>query len=129
MRFDAAVRQFATHALAGNPERTVAIGPLVWELPPAHDTRAWYFVVASGDAKGTCRLDQVKVPKGHGPKGAMELAAEARVALLAEIGRRKPPAVIHDFDDELLLAQFCEAAWPSPLTSRLRERIEKERNS
>ena len=37
------------------------------------------------------------------------------------------PMVLHEFDDELRFAEFCEAMWPCERTTRIRAGVEPER--
>jgi len=45
--------------------------------------------------------------------------------MLALVERR--PCVMHDFDDELEMAKWAEAAWPCAKSTRIRKSIEAER--
>ena len=117
------LQRFADHVLRGAGETPmIALGPLVWGIEPGHDTRHWYFVAASIDAKGELRLDQFKIPQDN-----RQLAEQTRTGLMITILQRQPPCVLSDFDDELALAQWCEALAPSERTRRIRADIEQER--
>jgi hypothetical protein len=114
-----AIAKHVTHGAGKAP--MIAIGPLVWGIETGHDTKHWYFVVASISAKGRLRLDQINVPVDN-----RDFAQEARTDLFAAlIGRR--PIVIHDFDDELAMAKWAEAIAPSERTRRIRQGLEQER--
>ena len=117
-----AVTQFADSVLHGGRDTpTIAVGPVVWNIEAGHDRKHWYFMVASTDAAGKFRTDQLKIANDDKP-----LAEETRAALvLAFVNRRH--AVIHDFNDELTMARFCEALWPCDKTHRLRASVEQER--
>ena len=95
---------------------------LVWGIDPGHDRRHWYFVVCSIDAKGELRIDQFKIARDD-----RDLAKQTRAELMLEMIQRRPPSVIMDFDDELLLARWCEALCPGERSRRIRSAIERER--
>ena len=113
-----AIAQFADFVLHGAGEAPhVVLGPVVWGLDDGHDTKHWYFVVGSGDAGGAFRVDQLKIAKDD-----RDWAEEARGALMMEFFSRRP-IVMHDFDDELLMARFCSDVWPGEKTRRIRESL------
>lgn len=114
---------FADHVLDGTGDAPqIALGPLVWGTEPGRDGRHWYFVVCSIDAKGELRLDQFKVASDD-----RDLAEECRTGLWMEFIQRRPPIVMHDFDDELPMARWCEALCPGDRSRRIREDIQRER--
>jgi hypothetical protein len=116
------LRRFADSVLHGGGDApTVTIGPLVWGIEPGHDTKHWYFIVGSADARGNFRTDQLKIEKDD-----KALAEETRAALMLVFIERRP-VVMHDFDDELAMARYCEALWPCDKTHRLRASVEQER--
>ena len=118
-----AVRWFADHVMTGVSETpTLALGPIVWTIEPGHDTRQWYFVVASLDAEGEIRLDQFRIGADD-----LSLAEKCRAMLMLELIQRRPPCVLSDFDDELAMACWCEALCPCEKTRRIRENCEAER--
>jgi hypothetical protein len=95
----------------------VIIGPVVWQ--DNQGKREWYFMVASGDGGG---FFTVKV--GFGDDA--ELADQSRASAFAAFAMRKP-IVIHDMDDELVMARWCEVIWPCSKTRTIRAAIEAER--
>jgi hypothetical protein len=84
-------------------------------------SRVSVFLVATADAEGTFRIDQLKVAQGN-----RQLAEEVRAALMSEFIQRRP-VVLHNFDDELRLARFCETIWLCDKTRRIRAALEQER--
>lgn len=121
--FGDAIAAFADSMLHGTGKApNVAIGPVVWGIDDGHDARHWYFIVASiGAKKGELRIDQFKI----GPDDR-DLAEQARAALSLALLQRRP-IVVHDFDDELALAKWCEALCPGKRSRRIREDLERER--
>jgi hypothetical protein len=118
----AIIAAFADHALHGTGAApNVALGPIVWGIYPGHDTRHWYFVVCSVDAKGELRIDQFTIAQDD-----RDLAEQSRAGLMLEMMHRKP-IVLVDFDDELPMARWCEALCPGERTSGIRAGIERER--
>jgi hypothetical protein len=116
-----AVRRFAKAVLCSvDHTLIVAVGPVVWDVTTGHDVRHWFFMVGSCDANGAFRIDQFKIVGNN-----LVLAEQCRDDLITELGRRKP-ITIYTFDDELAMMQFCEAAWPSERTHKLRASIEQE---
>jgi hypothetical protein len=97
----------------------VAVGPTVWDIDK-QDGRRWYFVCASADAVGAFHLDSLRVDKDD-----KHLADRMRGAVFSELIRR-PPAVIHDFEDEVQFAGFCAAMWPSERTRKILEEIKAD---
>jgi hypothetical protein len=55
-----------------------------------------------------------------------DLAERLRASLIVALIQGRP-LVIHDTDDELEMARWCEAIWPSEKTRRVRAGIEAER--
>ena len=92
------------------------VGPIVWE-PDNDGGQRWYFVLASGAREGA-RLDCIKSPK-------MALVEKFRAALYGALIAERP-IVVHDFDDELEMARWVEATWPSPKTRKIRADMEAE---
>jgi hypothetical protein len=81
--------------------------------------REWYFTVASGDRAGFFTL---KVGCGDDA----QLADQCRASAFVVFAMRKP-IVIHDMDDELDMAKWCESIWPCAKTRQIRAGIEAER--
>ena len=120
--FAAAVAAFADNVLHGTGDApNVALGPIVWEIEAGHDTRRWYFMVCSIDAKGELRIGRFRIAQDD--RG---LAERSRAALMMEIIQRRP-VVMADFDDELPLARWCEDLCPSERSRSIRLAIERER--
>ncbi len=119
----AAIAAFADQVLRDTgPTPLLALGPIVWGIEPGADTRYWYFIVASTNAADQLRLDQLKVGYDN-----QSLAEKSRATLLAELISRRPPSVITDVDDELALAEWCEAVCPGERSRNLRASIQRER--
>lgn len=97
----------------------VLVGPVVWQ-PGEGGARRWYFVIGSGGADGF-RSDQLA--------GADEaLTDQMRAAVYATLLRR-PPIVLHEFDDECEMARWAELIWPSDKTRGIRTAMEAERRA
>ena len=119
--FGEAIKTFADHVLRDTgAARTIAISPLVWTIDNGCDTRNWYFLVASAGSDGKFRIDNFHC------RNDRNLAERSRIALMVEFVSRRP-IVIHEFDDELRFAKFCEVAWPCERTTRIRIDVERER--
>lgn len=110
------LKPFMDHVDPQEPH--VVVGPVCWELPGGSDQRLWYFVVIAGG-------ENLWITALQGmPTSA--IAEQARGVLMVQLATGKP-IVIHDFDDELAMAKFCEAAWPSGRITTVRQDIEAER--
>ena len=118
-----AVRLFVTKVLAGAGKAPqVALGPVVWNIDPGHDTKCWYFLVSSARPKNQLRILQFKVMNDD-----RTFVEQARTDLMMEFLLRKGGIVIADFDDELELAKWGEAVAPSERTKKIRINLERER--
>ena len=119
------LKQFADHVMRGTGEAPyVVFGPVVWD--DRYVTKRWYFMVATSDTEGAFRADRFGIDWDD-----RRLAEEARGELMCEIIRRAEraratPAILFDLDDELRMAQFCEATWPYEKTRGIRQAIESE---
>jgi hypothetical protein len=111
------VTRIAAYLRRGHISPHVLLGPIVWE-PKGDDGKRWYFVVATGDDNGA-HFDQLGSQE-------RELAERLRASLIVALIQERP-LVIHDTDDELEMARWCEAIWPSEKTRRVRAGIEAER--
>jgi hypothetical protein len=107
-------QEIAVFLISKAADRTLAFGPLVWQ--PSRDglSKCRYFIVGSADQCGEFHCNQIIGSE------------DDRLALLAELVALRP-LVIHDFDDELEMARFCESLWPCGKITRIREQIERER--
>ncbi len=128
--------------MKGNDDIHVVVGPWSW-LPAdrGNGAKDWYFFV-SVSKKGqwySAKIDDPDYqPPGAGPtfwlprrcsrpRGVVQISRlDARSMLKAALVQQKP-VVIHDFDDELAMAKFCENIWPGPRISKVRKAIEQER--
>jgi hypothetical protein len=109
------VSAVADHVLRGDDVSPhIMMGPLVWR-----DDDRWYFVICGGDRNGF-RIDKIVVGDDR------EIGERCRSSVHLELLQR-PPLVLHDFDDELEMAKWCEAIWPSEKTRQIRTSIEEER--
>jgi hypothetical protein len=118
------VRKFLAAAIGPQSRgANIAVGPLVWDINPGHDRRYWYVVIAAEKA-GKPVLTQLTSADPD-----CQRAEALRATLLAELATRRPPLVIHAFDDELQLAGFCNTIWPSARTKRLVADIKQERGA
>jgi hypothetical protein len=101
-----------------NPSPHIVLGPIVWQ-PAENGERLWYFIVVHGSDGGVCHCDQL----GSREKSLTE---EFRAAVfMACIPHR---LVIHDFDDELVMAKWVEAIWPCEKSTQIRADMEAERS-
>lgn len=55
-------------------------------------------------------------------------AEQFRRQFMLELSSR-PPLVVHDFGDELDMAQWCNAAWPCEKTARILSGVKAERRA
>ena len=97
------------------------LGPVVWQIPAGNDRRQWYFVVGSGGPDGF-RCDQIAFEDE-------DLATKIRAAIQLRMWQLEKPIVVHDFEDELEMAKWCENIWPSVKTTDIRRSIEAERKT
>jgi hypothetical protein len=116
------VRRFAYQIFPSGVSLTVGLGPVVCEQAE-HDGRNWYFVIASG-VPGDADFHVGSLKHENDDRAAAEKSRGLMMALLLE---RQPPSVVHDFDDELRLAQFCETAFPGEKSRSIRANVERER--
>lgn len=120
--FEEAISQFTEVVLRDSEDVNVAVGPAVWEIAEGHDVRHWYFCVGNTYPNGEFRLNQLKIDYPD-----KNLAEDTRQRFITGLLVRKPPMVVHSFDDELAMMRFCEAVWPSDRTRELMYQIERER--
>jgi hypothetical protein len=118
--FDEAIDLMVEHLLAdvAGAVPHLMLGPVVWQIPAGSDRQQWYFVVGSGGRDGFW-CDQLG---GTGKADTAKIREAVRLRLL-----QSPPIVVHDFDDELEMAKWCEAIWPCAMTTEIRTTIEAER--
>jgi hypothetical protein len=102
-------QEIAEFLISKAADRTLAFGPLVSGLSECR-----YFIVGSVDECGEFHCDQIIGGE------------DDRLALLAALVTLRP-LVIHDFDDELQMARFCESVWPCAKITRIRAQLEQER--
>jgi hypothetical protein len=96
-------------------DRTLAIGPLVWQPSDGTSNKVHYFIVGSADTEKQFHCERI----------ICESEAD-RFAIYVELINHKP-LVVHDFDDELEMAKWCEAIWPCDKSHRIRKALEQER--
>jgi hypothetical protein len=97
---------------------TVLLGPVVWDAVDGSEQRRWYFMTVSGD-RSNCNIDQLAAD-------TRDRAEWFRSSLRLRFVLHRPLVMV-DFDDELEMARFMEATWPSPKTKGVRVAIEAER--
>jgi hypothetical protein len=78
-----------------------------------------YFVVATSQKRRGFGCDQVIF-------NSRDEAGHFRRQLMLELCSR-PPLVVHDFDDELEMVQWCNATWPCEKTASILRDTERER--
>ena len=102
----------------------VVIGPVVWEIPPAHDSRYWYFILGTGKHGGRHFFTtQVTMPG----VGSYEEAQRQQAALLVGLASAGRPLVIRTFGDELQMAEFAVGRWPCAKSRRILRDLRLER--
>lgn len=99
----------------GDAQHIIA-GPAVTDL---EEPGMFYFVLVSGTPHRDCHIDQLR-------SDTSRLIRRLRQAVLVAVVARRHPVVLHEFDDELGLAKFCETIWPEKFAS-IREHMEAER--
>lgn len=104
------------NCLAESCSLHVVIGPAVFH--PEGKAKGMYFIIATADHAGQFRCDQICAPE--------EDIDELRMSFTLEMARR-PPLVIHEMDDELAMARFCEVLWHGERITTMRKAIEAER--
>jgi hypothetical protein len=114
MRSATSPRAIAEFLVSKAADNTLAFGPLVWQPSRNGLSKCRYFIVGSADECGEFHCDQIIGGE------------DDRLALLAALVTLRP-SVIHDFDDELQMARWCEALWPCAKITRIREQLEQER--
>jgi hypothetical protein len=97
------------------------LGPVVQQMPSGSAIRQWCFVVASGGPQ-SFRYDQISAP-------GEDLADEIRRAIQLHMMKLAKPVIVHDFDDELAMAKWCETIRRCATTTDIRRAIEPERHS
>ena len=93
----------------------ILIGPIVWENDPNLPGRC--FIVGTGDKSGA-RFDSIGASK--------ELAEQFHQAICLELITRRPPLVLHCFDDEIEMLRWAERLWPGERVSQIRRDTEAE---
>jgi hypothetical protein len=81
-------------------------------------TAANYFIITTGDG-ATARFDCV----GADDRETVEQMRNSVLVCLIE----RRPIVIHDFDDELRMAEMTSTLWPSDKVTRIINRLIAER--
>jgi hypothetical protein len=108
--------------LVGSTDINVFIGPICWQPTDGKASRRWYFTVATSGEEGF-RCDEIRL------EGMERSEHEAmRQGFILGLVQR-PPLVIHNMDDELDMARWCEALWPGAKIKGIRESIEAERGA
>ena len=100
--------------------RHIAVGPICWLPKDGLKDKIWYFRTAVCDRRRGFVSDEV-----HSENRA-DIDA-LRNTILMGLMARKPPLIIHRFDDELDMVRFCETLWPGEKVTKIREAVERER--
>jgi hypothetical protein len=111
----ASPQEIASFLVSKSADRVLAVGPVVW-VPTDVRSKCWYFVIGFADAAGDFHVDVI-----------VGREDDRRALMIALVTHR--PLVVHDFDDELVMARFCEAIWPCAKLTRIRQQIERERRA
>jgi hypothetical protein len=98
----------------------IVIGPATWQPSDGTAGKRWYCTIAASEAGRGRRCDQVCLA-GIDPQAERTEIMAAFIPLGA--------LVLHDTDDELYMARLCEALWPGPTITRLRQTVEAERKA
>jgi hypothetical protein len=109
--------EMADYVLHDSDDINVFAGPLVYQPSDGTTSKIWYFTVATSEKGRGFRCDQLIV------ETEMDRAAFI-VTLLA-----RPPIVVHDMADELVMAEWCEAIWPGLRIAKIRQQLAAERAS
>jgi hypothetical protein len=110
--------QVAELVLRNTDSPHVVIGPAVWQPSDGTASKRWYLTIAASETGRGFRCDQIILAPDN-PQ-----ADRARI-IGAFITRG--PLIVHSMEDELDMANLCEALWPGPEIARLRRTIEAER--
>lgn len=97
-------------------DSTAVIGPVVWQPSDGEKAKREYFIVAVASKAAGFWVTQVVIQE-----------PQDRTDIIQELMVTKPPLIIHTTDDELYMAQLCEALWPSEKTRAIREAVQSER--
>src|SRR5215471_8497763 len=90
---------------AKSEPRQLMFGPVLYlPGPNGERTQDWYFIVASGDADNEIQITRIDIDSDLDPREQRERIKGAVVAV-------QRPMLLHDFEDELEFARWCEAAW------------------
>jgi hypothetical protein len=111
--------EMAAYLVEGSRDHTLMFGPVVWQPSDGTSARRWYFHVVGCGRTGEVWNDQLNA------ETEADTVALRNGIKMALIDQR--PCVMHDFDDELEMARWAEAAWPCAKITRIRAGIEAER--
>ena len=89
----------AAYLLAGSVDRTLLFGPVVWRPTDGTTSRRWYFMVAACHQAGEMWHVQLFAET---EADTVALRTDVMAALV-----KRPPCVLHDFDDELAMAKVA----------------------
>jgi hypothetical protein len=107
-------REIAKFLVSNAADRVLCVGPLVWQPSDGLSSKVWYFVVGSADAEKQFHCDQVMVD-----------GEEDYAAVLLNLMQQKP-LVLHTFEAELDMAQWCAAIWPCERSIGIKTKMEAE---
>jgi hypothetical protein len=143
MTMDEQLRRFIRDTLPKRRGVIVSVGPVVWQPVPdvvelrktdplpgwegainleLDHAKRWYLVVVSGETGA--RIFHIDTIDMNNDREGLE---QARALLLTLLRQRKPSVVVKEWDDELQMARFTEATWPSERATRVRSSLEQER--
>lgn len=115
---DGEVSAIADALVANAADRTLAIGPVLWQPSDGTSARQWYFIVGSADAAKRFCVTPIWLEQAD-----EKIAKAARLELDAELSTRRP-VITHTFDDELEMMRFAEAQWPCEQSTKIRRALE-----
>ena len=81
-------------------------------------------------APGKCCIIVARSQKGIGFNtnriilNSRDEAEHFRHQFILELSSRRPPLVVHDFDDEGEMVKWCKATWPCEKTARILRGVE-----
>jgi hypothetical protein len=91
-------------------DRVFAVAPVAWLPISAKASRYSHLIIGTADATGEARFDQIPLEDG--------IDHEQMRKLLTTAIEARGSCVIHNFDNEAELAEFCAATWPEQRTAQ-----------
>jgi hypothetical protein len=109
----------AKFILGKSADKQIFVGPLVWQPSDGIQPKVRYFMVCTGDNNREFHCDRVVCEdKGH---------RVGFIQALISLSSHEAPIILHNMDDELDMAHWCEELWPGEKITRIRRALEEER--